>query len=147
MGLSDLQTMAQVNAKPHAGQKGVPRFLSKEARDAEKTAAEDAFRDGVWLRDEGKSRASGRKLSRKAKGWDQRGEVHHKLKRSRAPERKHDISVALLLSKREHALAETVCLHAPQFFMLDIEGPEDCKMQQFFIWRDIDGNELRRAKG
>lgn len=148
MGLRDLQTMAQVNAKPHAPQKGLPPVLVKQDRKAEREAKEQALIDACWLRDNGKSRASGRKLSWNAKGWDQRGQVHHGDKRSTTPERKYDLSNVILLSKTEHALAHARCPHATELlFMLEIVGPEDLALPQTFIWRDKDGKELRRRLG
>jgi hypothetical protein len=144
MGVRDLQTMDQVNAKPHARQKGLPYKLQQDDKKEKKKAREDACRDDVWLRDEGKSRASGRRLSRMSKVWDKRGEVHHCDKRSTHPETKYDPSVQLLLSKKEHALAEAACPNMPSRAMLEIVGPENRKLPQTFIWHDVDGNEIRR---
>lgn len=146
-GIRGLQTMAEVNAAPHAPKKGLPYKLQQEDKKAKKVEAEDACREAVWLRDGGKSRASGRKMSRTAKGWDQRGEVHHVDKRSTHPETKLDPSVQLLLSKKEHTLAEAACPNMPKFYMLDIEGPANRALPQTFIWRDVDGNEKKRTLG
>lgn len=146
-GLRGLQTMAQVNEKPHAPQKGLPPVLVKQERKAAQEAIEEAFRQGVWRRDGGKSRASGRKLARSAKGWDQRGEVHHALKRSTHPAGKWNVDRGILLSLTEHALAEAICPHAPAHYMLEIVGPEDLGLPQTFIWRDIHGNETKRRLG
>ena len=136
--------MDQVNAQPHARQKGLPFALQQEEKKLSKKEREAVCRDAVWLRDKNKSRATGRKLSRKGKGLDDRGEVHHCDKRSTHPETKYDTSVQLLLSKREHALAEAVCPNKPSLALLEIVGPADRALPQTFIWHDKDGNELRR---
>ena len=145
--IRNLPTMAQVNARPHAPQKGLPIGLQREAAKQAKADREEACRKAVWLRDGGKSRASGRKLSRTARGWDQRGDVHHCDKRSTHPETKYDPSVQLLLSRREHELAEAVCPKMPGLNLLDIVGPDNRALPQLFIWRDEEGNEVKRWIG
>ena len=122
-----------------APQKGLPSMLVKKEKQKTKAKKAEDFRADVWARDKGKSRASGRKLSKKAMEWDKRGEVHHRLKRSTHPEDIYTVANGILLSKTEHALAETRCPNAIEVFMLDITGPEDLGELQTFTFRDIQG--------
>lgn len=131
----------------HAPQKGLPRQLVKEEKKKAKVAKDEQFRADVWARDKGKSRASGRKLSRSALDWNQRGEVHHTLKRSTAPEHIYTVSRGILLAKSEHALAGTRCPNAIEFFMLDITGPDDLGELQTFTWRDQHGKVTKTRIG
>lgn len=128
-------------------QKPQPHALAKAEKAQTKAQREKAFRDAVWTRDKSHSRASGRPLVRSGTDWKKVGEVHHLLKRSTDPERRLDPSNGILLSKEEHALAETNCPNDPRHCLLDIEGPEDRGQVQTFIWRDVHGNELRRRTG
>lgn len=125
----------------------VPHALAKAEKAKTKKQAEADFRKGVWDRDEGKSRASGKPLAKSGSDWKRVGEVHHVIPRSLAPERVLDVANGLLLSKEEHALAETACPQAPDKQLLDIHGSENREALQTFIWRDIHGNELRRRIG
>lgn len=144
-------TMAEVAAeRKQKGEpiaKPLPTPLRKEEKKKTKAAKEKDFRLGVWERDKGRSRASGKPLARSGSDWNKVGEVHHVIARSLAPERIYDVSNGILLSKQEHALAETNCPNDPSKRLLDISGPEDRALPQTFIWRDIDGKELRRTVG
>lgn len=121
-----------------------PAPLVKEAKKAAKKASEVEFRKGVWLRDEGRSRASRKPLARSGTDFHKVGQVHHVVPRSLAPERVYDITNGILLSAHEHALAEAICPNDPAHRLLDIEGPDDRGEKQTFIWRDVNGVELKR---
>lgn len=125
----------------------VPHAIVKAEKAKTKKQAGDDFRAAVWARDKGQSRASGKPLSKSGSDWKRVGEVHHVIPRSLAPERVLDVANGLLLSKEEHALAETACPNAPDKQLLDISGPDDRGQLQTFIWRDIQGKELRRRIG
>ena len=131
----------------HAPQKGLPSMLVKKEKKLSKDEKAKAFRDAVWTRDQGKSRASGKKLSRTAMDWDRRGEVHHRLKRSTNPDAVYDVGNGILLSKSEHVLAETRCPNAIEFYLLDISGPDDLKDPQQFTFRDIHGTVTKVRHG
>lgn len=133
-------------ARPRATPKYkmTPAPLAKEDKKKAKLAKDVAFRKDVWARDEHCSRASKRPLSHSGSDYHRVGEVHHVIPRSLAPERIYDSKNGLLLSKHEHALAEAICPNAPQYRLLDIIGPDDRGELQTFIWRDVDGQELRR---
>lgn len=121
-----------------------PAVITKHEKKLTKAAKEKAFRDGCWARDKNRCRASGKPLSRSGSDWDRVGEIHHCIPRSLAPERIFDVENGILLSKHMHALAETPCPSAPERRLLDIDGPEDRGQKQTFIFRDKEGNELRR---
>lgn len=142
----NIPTMAEINAKPHATPKHqiTPAPLVKEEKKKAKLANEVTFRKGVWERDKHRSRASKKPLARSGTDFHKVGEVHHVIPRSLAPERVYDVTNGLLLSKHEHALAEAICPNDPAHRLLDIEGPDDRGELQTFIWRDAQGNELRR---
>ena len=143
------QTMAEVNAKPRATPKHEiePRQLAKERKAKEKGDKGEAFRDAVWKRDEGKSRATGKPLKRGAISWDEMGEVDHVINRSIAPERIYDVSNGILLSKRENRLKKTPCPRAPEHHYFEVSGPDDRSKPQQFVWRDGDGKILRKTVG
>ncbi len=150
MGLADLPTMAEVAAL-RAGKpllKGLPRMLAKEERDAEKQDRGKAFRDAVWARDKGRSRATGKQLLRSGTlSWDELGEVDHVIDRSLDPSRIYDVGNGILLSKRENRLKKTACPRAPEFRMFSVDGPDDRGKPQNFCWRDKDGKVLKRSVG
>jgi hypothetical protein len=127
--------------------KPLPTPLRKAERIKTKKQQEKDFRLAVWTRDKGKSRASGKPLGRSGTNWERVGEVHHVIPRSLAPERVYDVANGLLLSKQEHALAGTNCPHDATKCLLDISGPEDRSEPQTFIWRDVNGTEVRRRVG
>ncbi len=125
----------------------VPRMLTKEAKDKAKKDKGEAFRDAVWKRDKGRSRATGKPLQRAAISWDECGEVDHVIDRSLAPERIYDTSNGILLSKRENRLKKQACPRAPEFRMFSVEGPDDRSKPQKFTWRDMDGKVIRQEVG
>lgn len=131
----------------HPVPKGLPRVLTKQARKQTKDALAKDFRRAVWIRDRGRSRASGKPLAKSGSDYDRIGEVHHEYKRSTHPERIYDVSNGVLLSKTEHALAETRCPSAPQFFMLSRKGPDDLGEPQRWIWRNAHGGVVRERIG
>lgn len=145
MKLHELPTLADRPA-PNL-QKGLPAPLVKAEKAKTKKQAEAEFRAAVWTRDEGKSRASKKPLSKSGTDWKRVGEVHHVLARSTDPDKRLDPSNGILLSKLEHSLAEAHCPNDPKHCLLDIQGPVDRAKPQTFIWRDIHGKQLRRRVG
>lgn len=125
----------------------VPKQLAKEEKDKKKADKGKAFRDAVWARDKGRSRATGKKLERTAISWDVCGEVDHVIDRSLAPERVYDVSNGILLSKRENRLKKLACPRAPELRMFSVEGPDDRGKEQVFTWRDKDGHVVKTKKG
>lgn len=144
MGLKDLGYLDQQPRR--AVPKGLPTPLRKADAKATNAAQENAFREAVWTRDRGRSRASGHPLRRSGTDWRKVGEVHHVLPRSTHPDQRLDPANGVLLSKQEHGLAETLCPHDPAHCLLDIDGPADRAQLQVFIWRDLHGHELRRRQ-
>lgn len=144
-----LPTMAEVEAERRGKPltKGLPTPLAKEERKKVKAANEKTFRKGVWDRDKRRSRASRKPLSPSGSDYHKVGEVHHVIPRSLAPERVYDVANGLLLSKHEHQLAEAICPNDPAHRLLDIDGPDDRGLPQVFIWRDVNGKELKRRVG
>ncbi len=143
LDLHDPADRPRFNPQP----KGLPRPLVKAEKKKTKLANEKAFRQGVWSRDHRRSRASGKPLAKSGSDYERIGEVHHVIPRSLAPERVYDVANGLLLSKAEHALSETNCPNDPAHRLLDITGPDDRGEPQLFVWRDVQGNELRRRVG
>jgi len=128
-------------------QKGQPAVLEREdKRKAKKLNAAD-FRKAVWIRDEARSRVSGKPLSKSGTDPHRVGEVHHVIARSLAPDRIYEVGNGILLSRFEHALAEANCTNDPAHRLLDIEGPDDRGKKQTFIFRDKNGKELKRRIG
>lgn len=142
-------TMAEVNSVRRATPKHqiTPNVITREDKRQAKKANAATFRKGVWERDRSRSRASKTPLSRSGSDFKKVGEVHHVIPRSLAPERIYEIANGILLSKYEHALAETACPGDPAHHLLDIEGPLDRGELQTFIWRDKNGKELKRRIG
>ena len=148
MGIFDnLQTMAEVNAVRRARPKGLPAVIERKQRKATKADAEREFRDKVRARDGHKSRASGVPVSPTAMDWDQRAEVHHRLKRSTNPEERLNVANGITLTKTEHKLAETRCPNCIEHYMLEITGPDDLGKPQTVTTRDIHGKVIKRTRG
>ena len=145
MSLSDLPTLA-TRPTPNL-QKGLPRAITKPEKKKSKEAQAREFRAAVWARDKARSRASRKPLAKSGADYDRVGEVHHCIPRSLAPERLYDVTNGLLLSKAEHAMAETNCPNDPAHRLLDIHGPDDRGKPQVFIFRDVNGKEIRRRQG
>lgn len=147
--LSSLPDQHEVDAirRRDGFQKPIPHPLAKIEKRKTKAAREKEFRAAVWDRDRSRSRASQKPLVRSGTNWERVGEVHHVIPRSLAPERVSDVANGLLLSKEEHALAETNCPADPSKCLLDILGSEDRSLPQTFIFYDVQGNELRRRIG
>lgn len=134
--------------RPNLQKAGLPAPLAKKERQKEKTDKDDAFRDAIWKRDKGKSRATGKKLVRSGTTeWSQLGEVDHSIQRSLAPERVYDLSNALLLSKEENRLRKVRCAEAPEFYMFSYTGPDDRSQPQHFVWRDKTGKITKERNG
>jgi hypothetical protein len=149
MGLRQLPTLAEIQATrgatpKHAIEKSV---ITKQTKRVDKKLKGEAFRAAVWTRDQKRSRASGKPLSRSGTDPHSVGEVHHVIPRSLAPERVYDVANGLLLSRFEHALAETACPNDPGHYYLEISGPDDRGELQKFAWRDRDGKVTKRRVG
>lgn len=146
MAFEELRSLADRSRERYAEPKYAikPAVLVKADKKAAKKASDLAFRNEVWKRDKQRSRASKTPLARSGADFQKVGEVHHVIPRSLAPERIYDVTNGLLLSKHEHALAEAICPNDPAHRLLDIEGPDDRGEKQTFIWRDVNGVELKR---
>ena len=131
----------------HAPAKGLPPALVKEAKAKSRERLGEEFRAAVWKRDGGKSRATGKKLSKSAIKWDERGEVDHVIDRSLAPERIYDVGNGILLSAKENRLKKTACPNAPEHRMFSVTGPDDRSKPQTFTWRDADGKIIKTRMG
>ena len=127
--------------------KGLPRPLAKKARQQTKAQRKQAFLAAVWARDQGRSRASGKPLSRSGTNYDTLGDVHHRLRRSTNPDRIYDVSNGILFSRAEHLLAETRCPNDGAHYLLEIHGPSDLGEPQTFEFRDVHGTVIRRRIG
>lgn len=124
-------------AQPKAG---LPTVLAKKARQQSKAQRAKAFREAVWTRDHGRSRATGRRLVRSGTtDWAKLGEVDHAYLRSTDPDKIYDVSNGILLSKEENRLRKVICARAPELKRFDYAGPFDRSQPQHFLWRDDDG--------
>lgn len=127
---------------------GLPTPIAKKERQKTKDQQAKDFRDAVWARDKGKSRATGRTVVKSGTtDWSKLGEVDHAIPRSLAPDRLYDIGNGILLSKEENRLRKVACAEAPECRMFDYTGPDDRGQLQTFIWRDRTGKEIRRRIG
>lgn len=124
-----------------------PAVLTKDERKKSREAQGEAFREAVWKRDKGKSRATGKKLAKSGTDWDTVGEVDHVINRSIAPDRIYDVTNGLLLSKRENRLKKTACPLAPEYHLFEVTGPDDRGQPQTFTWRDKDGTIRKQRSG
>lgn len=128
--------------------KPLPHQITKQAEQKAATLKDDAFRALIWQLDGSRSRATGKLLMRSGTmSWDQLGEVDHSIPRSLAPDRLWDPSNALLLSKSENRLRKVPCPRAPEFRMFDYSGPDNRRLPQRFIWRDVDGHITKEREG
>jgi hypothetical protein len=125
--------------------KPVPHVIAKKETKKAKKLKDEAFRALIWKLDGNKSRATGKTLVHGGTtDWDQLGEVDHVINRSVAPDRVFDPENALLLSKTENRLKKTACIRAPEHHYFEIEGPDNRRLPQVFIWRDDDGKVIRK---
>lgn len=133
----------------YAPQKGVPAIIVKKERKLSKEEQAKAFRLAVWKRDDGKSRATGKKLVKSGTmDGDKLGEVDHAIPRSLAPDRLYDVSNGILLSKNENRLRKAVCLEQPEYRIFDYSGPDNRALHQQFVWRDpTTGTVTKRRTG
>lgn len=144
----DLPTLDAALRQRRPCAKPEPRVLSKPKADKAKADKGKAFRDAVWARDGGKSRATGKPLVRSGTiSAEELGEVDHVIDRSLAPERIYDVSNGILLSKRENRLKKTPCPRAPEHRLFTVKGPDDRSQPQRFIWRDADGKIIKQTIG
>lgn len=139
--LGDLQRTRRAQPKP------VPHQVTKEKTAKAKQVTDKKFRDRIWALDGGKSRATGKSLSKSGMTWHEIGEVDHGIPRSLAPDRIYDVSNALLLSKWENRMRKVPCVRAPEFKYFDYTGPDDRRQPQTFVWRDDDGKIVKTRIG
>lgn len=137
-----LPTMAEEAARRGAPQKG-STALRRDAKDEQKGTATKTLNDTVYERDQRKSRATSRRLSRSTTNAREKWTPHHLAKRSTHPGEKFDPDNVVSLSLHEHQLAEARCTRAPTLFLLGIDG-DDASKDLVFVRRDEDGNELWR---
>lgn len=145
-----LDSLPSLNDRPRMAvpKAGLPGPLAKKAKAKDKADKDDAFRAAIWKRDGGKSMATGKPLVKSGTmSWQELGEIDHAINRSTAPDRVYDLSNGLLLSKEENRLKKVRCPKAVEFFMFEIHGPDDRAKVQTFIWRDVEGKEIRRSVG
>lgn len=148
--IADLPTLAEMQARPRATPKHLiePRMITKENKAKAKKLSDKEFREAIWKRDEGKSRATGKPLVRGGTTDPHLlGEVDHSIPRSLAPDRIYDLENALLLSKWENRARKIACPRAPEFKLFDYTGPDDRRKPQHFIWRDSDGKITKETRG
>lgn len=145
--LDGLLSLTGRRYEPKELAKGLPRALVKEEKLKVKKDRDEEFRRAIWLRDKGRSRATGKKLEHSGLDWNVVGEVDHVIDRSLDPSRVYDLSNGILLSKKENRLKKTPCPRAPEFRMFSVEGPDDRSKPQTFRWRDEDGNVKRTTVG
>lgn len=144
----NLPTLAEAMRERCARQKGLPPVLERKARKKLKMDKDQAFREAIWKRDEGCSRATGRSLTKSGTtDWAKLGEVDHAIPRSLDPSRIYDTSNGLLLSKEENRLRKVPCAEAPEFRMFDYAGPDDRSLPQLFTWRDVHGRITKQRIG
>lgn len=149
-GIGHLLTFDKEDTEPEPVnlQKPLPRVVTKPIKDKAKADKGKAFRDAVWDRDEGKSRATGKPLLRSGTvNPDELGEVDHVIDRSLAPDRIYDVGNGILLSKRENRLKKTPCPRAPEHRMFEVDGPDDRSQLQTFRWRNLDGKVIKETVG
>lgn len=146
--IAGLPTLGELHQQRRAPQKGVPRQLVKQAEKKAKKVNDEQFRNAIWKRDKGRSRATGKPLVKSGTtDWAKLGEVDHGIPRSLAPERIYDLSNGLLLSKEENRLRKVACPEAPEFRMFDYTGPENRALDQKFTWRDKTGKITKTRVG
>jgi hypothetical protein len=139
-----LPTMAEEAARRGAPQKG-STALRRDETEGAKAKATTTLNDAVYARDERKSRATGKPLTRRTTNARQKWTPHHLKKRSTHPEEKYDPDNVVSLSLHEHQLAEAICPKAPTLFLLGIEGTNANRSHTLtFIRRDENGTEIWR---
>jgi hypothetical protein len=148
VSINDLPTLGDLQQTRRAPAKGVPHMLVKKARKLTKDEQAKAFRDAVWTRDKGRSRATGKPLVKSGTtDWAKLGEVDHAIPRSLAPERIYEVANGILLSKEENRLRKVACPLCPEEQLFNYTGPEDRSQPQTFTWRDEAGKVTKQRMG
>jgi hypothetical protein len=119
--------------------KGIPTVLAQADKRTAKAKAEDAFKEAVWKRDGGISRASGKPVYHAHTDPRQRGEVAHLSARSTKPEAKWKPENGILLTAEEHKLSDART--AGGTVLLEIRGT-DARKALTFVRRDRNGKVL-----
>jgi hypothetical protein len=99
--------------------------------------AERKFRELIWLRDQGRSRATGQPLERQSDNWGKQGDVCHLQAKGLHPERKYDTSNAFLMERILHIASD-----GRGHYRLKISGNADAEL--IFVMTDKNGQELWR---
>lgn len=120
--------------------KGKPQVVERAEKRNAKQSAEDAWRDAIWLRDGGVSRASGKPVYRAHTDNRKRGECAHLDARSTSPEKKYDERNGVLLTAEEHALSDARTAPGGKA-LLEIKG-KNANKALTFIRRDTKGRVL-----
>lgn len=133
-----IPTLAEVQADRvgKALPKGAPLVVQRAQKRTAKKTAEERFRDAVWSRDQGKSRASDVPVVPGHVDNRKRGEVAHlpTATRSTNPEKRLDPRFAILLTAEEHALSDPRTAPGSKV-LLEIRGT-DARKAITFIRRD-----------
>lgn len=127
--------------------KPAPRVIAKQLRKKTKEQMAKDFRDAVWTRDKGASRATGKPVVRGGTtDATQLGEVDHAIPRSLAPDRLYDVTNGILLSKEENRLRKAACRDQPEFSVFNYSGPDDRSLPQTFVWREWATGKVIRTR-
>jgi hypothetical protein len=139
MGIKDLGTLDQAQRTSRAQPKPQRGDRKRSAYDREYAK----HRDLIWLLDESRSRASGRRLTRGSDDLDRGGVVAHILSRGAHPEIRFDRKNSILLSIREHNDSDPRTANAGGRVLLQMRG-RNADRTMTFIRRDRAGRELSR---
>ena len=117
---------------------------SKKAKRSREHSLRKQLRDAIWIRDAGRSRASGTILSRDHCLLTLRGEVCHIQSRGSCPARKMDPTNCLLLSAAEHILSDGRGGYRLKLFDAETGAPAfDATRKIRFVLHHRDGSIVR----
>ena len=146
--LENLPTKADLDAQRRATPKHAikPRQIARAEKRQSKADKAKAFRDGVWLRDGGKCRATGKKLERAVRlgatteaDLKRLGDVDHSYPRSTHPEHIYNEQFGILLQAWLNYQRKVACVEQPEYRVFDYEPvdptDDDRGKPQRFIWR------------
>lgn len=115
--------------------------LSKKAKHAREHSLRRLLRDEIWIRDGGRSRASGTILQRDHCLFELRGEVAHIQSRGSCPARKMDPTNCILISVSEHILSDGRGGYRLKLFDAETGEPAvDATRKIRFVLRRKDGS-------
>lgn len=146
--LDELPSMSSRQRERYATPKHAmkPAGITKAEKRQSKEDKAKAFRDGVWLRDNGRCRATGVKLQRSKRlgatseaDLKKLGDVDHSFPRSTHPEHLYDVEFGILLQAWLNLQRKVACVEMPECKVFDYEavtpGDNDRGKPQKFIWR------------